>query len=262
MFESIGPVWDGNEVWLVVAGGATFAAFPVWYATMFSGFYIALLLLLVLPDRPRRLVRMARARARARAGGRPGRGRTRSAASASRCSGASRSRACSTACRSTRQATSRATSGICSACTPCSAGVAFVLLFALPRRGVPHAAHDRRAARPRRGDGARGSRSRPAVARRPRSWLDGRRRRSTATTRTSSRRCSRRRRDRRARGRRGVRPRAARAAAAFAATRAPRSADGRDALHEPLPARDGLRPRTSPTASRSTTRRRRTTRSR
>jgi cytochrome d ubiquinol oxidase subunit II len=48
MFESIGPVWDGNEVWLVVAGGATFAAFPAWYATMFSGFYLALLLILVL----------------------------------------------------------------------------------------------------------------------------------------------------------------------------------------------------------------------
>jgi len=48
MFESIGPVWDGNEVWLVVVGGATFAAFPAWYATMFSGFYLALLLILVL----------------------------------------------------------------------------------------------------------------------------------------------------------------------------------------------------------------------
>jgi cytochrome d ubiquinol oxidase subunit II len=48
MFESIGPVWDGNEVWLVVAGGATFAAFPVWYATLFSGFYLALLLILLL----------------------------------------------------------------------------------------------------------------------------------------------------------------------------------------------------------------------
>src|SRR3954447_19544094 len=48
MFESIGPVWDGNEVWLVVAAGATFAAFPAWYASMFSGFYIALLLILVL----------------------------------------------------------------------------------------------------------------------------------------------------------------------------------------------------------------------
>jgi cytochrome bd ubiquinol oxidase subunit II len=48
MLETIGPVWDGNEVWLVVAAGATFAAFPVWYATMFSGFYLALLLVLVL----------------------------------------------------------------------------------------------------------------------------------------------------------------------------------------------------------------------
>ena len=48
MFESIGPVWDGNEVWLVIAGAATFAAFPAWYATLFSGFYLALLLILVL----------------------------------------------------------------------------------------------------------------------------------------------------------------------------------------------------------------------
>ena len=46
MLRTIGPVWDGNEVWLVVAGGATFAAFPAWYATMFSGFYVALLLIL------------------------------------------------------------------------------------------------------------------------------------------------------------------------------------------------------------------------
>ncbi|WP_410962760.1 cytochrome d ubiquinol oxidase subunit II, partial [Salmonella sp. SAL4446] len=48
MFEAIGPVWDGNEVWLVVAAGARFAAFPAWYATMFSCFYLALLLILVL----------------------------------------------------------------------------------------------------------------------------------------------------------------------------------------------------------------------
>jgi len=48
MFRSIGPVWDGNEVWLVVAGAATFAAFPSWYGTMFSGFYLALLFVLVL----------------------------------------------------------------------------------------------------------------------------------------------------------------------------------------------------------------------
>jgi len=48
LLRTIGPVWDGNEVWLIVAGGATFAAFPAWYATMFSGFYVALLLVLFL----------------------------------------------------------------------------------------------------------------------------------------------------------------------------------------------------------------------
>jgi len=45
--NTIGPVWDGNEVWLLTAGGATFAAFPEWYASLFSGFYLALLLILV-----------------------------------------------------------------------------------------------------------------------------------------------------------------------------------------------------------------------
>lgn len=43
---TIGPVWDGNEVWLLTAGGAMFAAFPYWYATMFSGFYLALFVVL------------------------------------------------------------------------------------------------------------------------------------------------------------------------------------------------------------------------
>jgi cytochrome d ubiquinol oxidase subunit II len=47
VIHTIGPVWDGNEVWLLVAGGATFAAFPEWYATLFSGFYLPLLLILV-----------------------------------------------------------------------------------------------------------------------------------------------------------------------------------------------------------------------
>ena len=47
LINTIGPVWDGNEVWLLVAGGATFAAFPQWYATLFSGFYLPLLLILV-----------------------------------------------------------------------------------------------------------------------------------------------------------------------------------------------------------------------
>ena len=47
VLTTLGPIWDGNEVWLLVAGGATFAAFPEWYATLFSGFYLALLLILV-----------------------------------------------------------------------------------------------------------------------------------------------------------------------------------------------------------------------
>src|SRR5215216_336239 len=47
IINTIGSVWDGNEVWLLTAGGATFAAFPNWYATMFSGFYLALFLLLI-----------------------------------------------------------------------------------------------------------------------------------------------------------------------------------------------------------------------
>ena len=45
--NTIGPVWDGNEVWLITAGGALFAAFPDWYATLFSGFYLPLLIILV-----------------------------------------------------------------------------------------------------------------------------------------------------------------------------------------------------------------------
>src|SRR4030066_137144 len=47
VINTIGPHWDGNEVWLITAGGATFAAFPHWYATFFSGFYLALFLLLL-----------------------------------------------------------------------------------------------------------------------------------------------------------------------------------------------------------------------
>ena len=47
LLNTIGPVWDANEVWLLVAGGATFAAFPEWYATLFSGFYVPLLLILL-----------------------------------------------------------------------------------------------------------------------------------------------------------------------------------------------------------------------
>ena len=47
MLRAIGPHWDGNEVWLLTAGGATFAAFPEWYSTLFSGAYIVLLIILL-----------------------------------------------------------------------------------------------------------------------------------------------------------------------------------------------------------------------
>lgn len=47
VITTLGPLWDGNEVWLLVAGGATFAAFPEWYATLFSGFYLPLFLILI-----------------------------------------------------------------------------------------------------------------------------------------------------------------------------------------------------------------------
>lgn len=46
MLGTIGPHWDGNEVWLLTAGGATFAAFPDWYGTLFSGAYLVLLSLI------------------------------------------------------------------------------------------------------------------------------------------------------------------------------------------------------------------------
>src|SRR5271157_5440493 len=46
IISTIGPVWDGNEVWIITAGGALFAAFPDVYATVFSGFYLALMLVL------------------------------------------------------------------------------------------------------------------------------------------------------------------------------------------------------------------------
>ncbi|GAA1761734.1 cytochrome d ubiquinol oxidase subunit II [Streptomonospora arabica] len=47
MINAIGPVWDGNEVWLITAAGAMFAAFPAWYASAFSGFYLPLLIVLL-----------------------------------------------------------------------------------------------------------------------------------------------------------------------------------------------------------------------
>ena len=146
MFHTIGPVWDGNEVWLVVAGGATFAAFPAWYGTMFSGFYLALLLVLVLL-----IVRVVsfewRAKSEARAGGRPGRGRTRWQLGAPLLWGIVLS-SLLYGVPSTPTATLRGISRTSSASTPCSQGSPSSPVR-LPRRDVPDAAHDRRAARTR-----------------------------------------------------------------------------------------------------------------
>ena len=47
MINTIGPFWDANEVWLITAGGAMFAAFPHWYATLFSGYYLPFVVLLL-----------------------------------------------------------------------------------------------------------------------------------------------------------------------------------------------------------------------
>ena len=44
VINAIGPVWDGNQVWLILGGGAVFAAFPLVYASIFSGFYLAMML--------------------------------------------------------------------------------------------------------------------------------------------------------------------------------------------------------------------------
>ena len=101
MINTIGPVWDGNEVWVLTAGGATFAAFPEWYATLFSGFYLPLLLiLLALIVRGRRL-RVPRTSAPRPPGARGGTGRSSSAPTSRRCCGAWRSPTSSAACRST-----------------------------------------------------------------------------------------------------------------------------------------------------------------
>ena len=102
LINTIGPVWDGNEVWVLVAGGATFAAFPEWYATLFSGFYLPLLLILVALI-VRGLAFEYRAKRDDAAWRRNWDLATRSSArSCRRCCGASRSPTSCAACRSTR----------------------------------------------------------------------------------------------------------------------------------------------------------------
>ena len=91
MINTIGPVWDGNEVWLLTAGGATFAAFPAWYAAMFSAFYLPLLIILVALIIRGVGVRVPRQAGRRRGGAAAGTPRSSSARWSRPCCGASRS---------------------------------------------------------------------------------------------------------------------------------------------------------------------------
>ncbi len=73
MLRSIGPVWDGNEVWLLAAGGTLYFAFPALYAASFSGFYLPLMIVLLMPGRSTtilaRLHRLVTAHAKTIGGG-------------------------------------------------------------------------------------------------------------------------------------------------------------------------------------------------
>lgn len=102
VLRTITPVWDGNEVWMITAGGALFAAFPHVYATMFSAFYLALFLMLVALIL-RGVAFDLRGRRRAAAGSASGTAPSASAASCRPFSGASPSRTSSPACPSTRR---------------------------------------------------------------------------------------------------------------------------------------------------------------
>lgn len=102
VLRTITPVWDGNEVWMITAGGALFAAFPHVYATMFSAFYLALFLMLVALIL-RGVAFDLRGRSRVPAGSASGMAPSASAASCPPSSGASPSRISSPESRSTRR---------------------------------------------------------------------------------------------------------------------------------------------------------------
>jgi cytochrome d ubiquinol oxidase subunit II len=112
MINTIGPVWDGNEVWLLTAGGATFAAFPYWYATLFSGFYLPLFLILIALIF-RGVAFEYRGKIDSEAWRARGTSRSPSGRGCRPCSGVWRSPTSSAAYRSTRPATTQAL------CSPC-----------------------------------------------------------------------------------------------------------------------------------------------
>ena len=119
LINTIGPVWDGNEVWLLVAGGATFAAFPEWYATLFSGFYLPLLLILVALIVRGLAFEYRHKRDDDRVAPRLGPSPSSSARGCPPCCGAWRSPTSCAACRSTPSTSTSAASSTCSTPTPC-----------------------------------------------------------------------------------------------------------------------------------------------
>ena len=142
--NTIGPWWDGNEVWLIVAGAATFAAFPAWYATMFSALYLALLLVLaaLIVRGVAFEFRGKREDPRWRADVEPGADGRQPADPA-----ADRRRARRPAARAAdrlRTTTSPATSWTCSPRTGCGPGVTLLVLCLLHGCHLPRAAHGRR----------------------------------------------------------------------------------------------------------------------
>ena len=84
VINTVGPVWEGNQVWLILGGGAIFAAWPPLYAVAFSGFYLAMFAGAVLADPAAGRLQVPQQAAEARAGARPGTGRCSSAASCRR----------------------------------------------------------------------------------------------------------------------------------------------------------------------------------
>ena len=129
--NTIGPVWDGNEVWLITAGGAMFAAFPDWYATVFSALYLPLLAILFGDDPARRRRSSGAARSTIRAGARwADVGIARRFLAACGPVGRRVRDPGARACRSTPTAACTCRSATCSTPTRCSAGWRPASLFA------------------------------------------------------------------------------------------------------------------------------------
>ena len=260
MFETIGPVWDGNEVWLVVAGGATFAAFPAWYGTMFSGFYLALLLILFFL-----IVRVVSFEWREKSES-PGWRRVWLWANTVGSIGIALiwGIGLSNLLHGVPIDSDGDYAGdfwdLFTGYTVLG-GIAFVLLFAFHGATYPDAADDGRSLRTRAHGRARGWRSRPSRSSARLPDLDGRGRSRPQRQGRLPAGAAGRARDRSVRARPLVFVYAGRSGARVRAQRRRDAGPRRDALHLALPARDGLEPRLRQQPHRLGTPRRRTTRS-